>query len=125
MLEVRFGLLKPTYDTRVLHFEAALAKRSIRSGKLKAEEQRIERLRIGREKDKTRRITKKLQEEYKRSSETEDYEKQRLATLKRLKQGDENELERKLRLEKVVTNEHLRLAVEKEDERRMLQLPNG
>ena len=44
-------------------------KRSIRIGKLKAnrasetEEQRIERLRIGREIDRTRRITKKLQEE--------------------------------------------------------------
>ena len=36
------------------------------------------------EKDRTR-ITKKLQEENKWSSETEDHEKQRLATLKRLK----------------------------------------
>ena len=50
---------------------------SLRNGKLKAnrasetEEQRKERLRIGREKDRTRRITKKLQEEKKRSSETE------------------------------------------------------
>ena len=77
------------------------------------------------EKDRTRRKTKKLQEDYKRSSETEDYEKQRLATLKRLKRGDESELERKLALEKVVTNKQLRLAVQKEDERRMLQLPNG
>ena len=32
---------------------------------------------------------KKLLEEKKRSSETEDREKQSLATLKRLKQGDE------------------------------------
>ena len=32
--------------------------------------------------------------------ETEDHQKQRLATLKRLKRGDENELERKLRMEK-------------------------
>ena len=64
---------------------------SLRNGKLKAsrasetEEQRKERLRIGREKDRTRRITKKIQEEKKWSSETEDHEKQRLATLKRLK----------------------------------------
>ena len=72
------------------------------------EEQRKERLRIGCEKDR------ELQEEKKRPSETEDNEKQRLATLKRLKRGDENELERKLRLEKVVTNKHLRLAVETE-----------
>ena len=43
-----------------------------------------ERLRRGREKDRARRITKKLQEENKRSSETEDHEKQRQATLKRL-----------------------------------------
>ena len=75
-------------------------------------------MRIGREKDRTRRIAKKLQEEKKRSSETGDHEKQRLAALKRLKRGDENDLERKLRLEKVVTNKHLRLAVEKEEERR-------
>ena len=39
------------------------------------------------EKDRTRRITKKLQEEKKWSSETEDHEKQRLATLKRLKRS--------------------------------------
>ena len=65
------------------------------------EEQMKERLRIGREKDRARRITQKLQEENKRSSE-------------RLKQCDDNELERKLRLEKVVA----RLAVETEEERR-------
>ena len=62
---------------------------SLTNEKLKAnrasenEEQRIERLRIGREKDRARRRTKKLQEEKKRSSQ----EKQRLATLKRLKRG--------------------------------------
>ena len=52
-----------------------------------------------------------------------------LATLKRLKRGDENELERKLRLEKVVASKQLRLAVETEEEEeqdwRMMQLPNG
>ena len=73
-----------------------------------------EKLRIGREKDRARRITQKLQEENKRSSETEDHEKQRLVTLKTLKRCDDNELERKLRLEKVVA----RLAVEMEEERR-------
>ena len=78
------------------------------------EEQRKERLRIRREKYRARRITKKLQEEKKRSSETEDHKKQRLATLKRLKRGDEKELERKLRLEKVIA----RLAMETEEERR-------
>ena len=40
------------------------------------EEQRKERLRIRREKDRAGRRTKKLQEEKKRSSETEDHEKQ-------------------------------------------------
>ena len=50
-----------------------------------AVEQSIERLRIGHEKDRARRITKKIQKEEKRSSETEDHEKQRLAILKRLK----------------------------------------
>ena len=72
------------------------------------------RLRIVLEKDRARRITKKLQEEKKRSSETEDQENQHLATLNRLKQGDENELERKLRPENVVA----RLAMETEEERR-------
>ena len=45
---------------------------------------------VRREKDGARRRTKGK----KRSSETEDHVKQRLATLKRLKRGDENELER-------------------------------
>ena len=45
------------------------------------EEQRKERLRIRREKIENQKAT----EEKKRSSETEDHEKQRLATLKRLK----------------------------------------
>ena len=78
------------------------------------EEWRKEWLSIGREKDRARRITKKYKRKRKGSSETEDYYKQRLATLKRLKRGDENELERKLRLEKVVA----RLAKETEEERR-------
>ena len=41
-----------------------------------------------------------------------------LATLKRLKRGDENVLKKKLRLEKVVASKQLRLAVETEEERR-------
>ena len=50
-------------------------KRSLRNGKLKAnrasqtEEQKKEKLRIGREKERTKRITKLLQEEKKWSSE--------------------------------------------------------
>ena len=48
------------------------------------EEQRKKRLRIRRENEKI-----------------EKHEKQRLATLKRLKRGDNNELKRNLRLEKV------------------------
>ena len=52
---------------------------------LETEEQMKDRLRIGREKDRARRITQKLQEENKKSSETENHEKQHLATLKRLK----------------------------------------
>ena len=82
------------------------------------EEQRKERLRIRQKKDRARRRTKKLQERKKRSSETEDHDKQRLVTLKILKRGDENELERKIKLEKVVASKHLRLAVEIEEERR-------
>ena len=41
-----------------------------------------------------------------------------MATLKRLKQGDDNELKRNLRLEKVDASKQLRLAVETEEERR-------
>ena len=74
-------------------------KRSLRNEKLKAnrtsetEEQRKERLRIRREKDRARRRTKGK----KRSPDTDDYEKERLTTLKRLKRGEVD-----LRLEKVV-----------------------
>ena len=38
----------------------------------------------------------------------ENYEKQHLATLKRLKRDDDNELKRNLRLQKVVTGKQLR-----------------
>ena len=49
---------------------------------------------------------------------TENRKKQRLVTLKRLKQGDANEFERNLRLEKVVDSKQIWLAVETEEERR-------
>ena len=84
-------------------------KRSIRNEKLKAnrtsetEEQRKERLRIRCEKDRARRRTKGK----KRSPDTDDYEKQRLATLKRLKRGEVD-----------LRCKQLRLAVETEEERR-------
>ena len=39
-------------------------------------------------------------------------------TIKRLKRHDQNELDRKLRLEKMVASIQLRLAVETEEERR-------
>ena len=90
-------------------------KRSLRHEKLKAnrtsetEEQRKERLRIRREKDRARRRTKGK----KRSPDTDDYEKERLATLKRLKRGEVD-----LILEKVVASKQLRLAIETEEERR-------
>ena len=82
-------------------------KRSLRNEKLKAnraseiEEQRKERLRIRRENKKT-----------------ENHEKQILATLKRLKRGDDNELERNLRLEKVVISKQLRLGNDAATKRR-------
>ena len=53
-------------------------------GTSETEEQRKESLRIRREKDRARRRTKGK----KRSPNTDDYEKQRLATLKRLKRGE-------------------------------------
>ena len=62
-------------------------KRSLRNEKLKtnrtseSEEQRKEKLRIRREKDRARRRTKGK----KRSPYADDYKKERLATLKRLK----------------------------------------
>ena len=52
-----------------------------------------------------------------KNKKTENRKKQCLATLKRLKRSDDNELERNLRLEKVVDSEQLRLAVETEEER--------
>ena len=76
-------------------------KRSLRNEKLKAnrtsetEEQRKERLKIRCKKDRARRRTKGK----KRSLDTDDYEKERLATLKRLNRGEVD-----VRLEKVVAS---------------------
>ena len=61
---------------------------------------------------RARRRTNKLQEEKKRLSETAP------GHSKKLKRGDESELERKLRLEKVVASKELRLAMETKEERR-------
>ena len=85
-------------------------KRSLRNEKLKADRtsETEESLRIRHEKDRTRRRTKGK----KRSSDTDYYEKQRLATLKRLKRGEVD-----LRLEKVVASKQLRLAVETEEKK--------
>ena len=74
--------------------------------------------------------TKKLLEENKMSSETENYKKQRLAPLKRLNQGDENELERKLRLLSrwLLANSSgwpWRQKKNEEQDLRMMQLPNS
>ena len=120
--QIQFWVVKTECYSFRLHARADLAwtkkKRSLRNEKLKAnrasetEEQRKERLRIRRENKKT-----------------ENHEKQILATLKILKRGDNNELERNLRLEKVVaskqlrlgnnaTTKQLRLAMEMEEERK-------
>ena len=48
-----------------------------------------------------------------------NHEKQHLVTLKRLKRGDDNELKRNLRLEKVVAGKQLRLALEEESRTRL------
>ena len=64
-------------------------------------------MRIRREKDRARRRIKKTEEGKKRSPETEEHEKQHLATLKRLKRGYDNELERNIRLEKVDASQQL------------------
>ena len=109
MLKVKFCVVKtdPCYSFRQ-YARAALAwtkkKCSLRNEKLKenwaseTEEQIKERLKIRHENEKI-----------------ENHEKQRLATLKRLKQGGNNELERSLRLEKVVAGKQLRLTVETEE----------
>ena len=85
-------------------------KRSLRNEKIKADRtsETEESLRIRREKDRARRRTKRK----KRSPDTDYYEKQRLATLKRLKRGEVD-----LRLEKVVASKQLRLAVETEEKK--------
>ena len=85
-------------------------KSSLRNEKIKADrtsETEVS-LRIRREKDRARRRTKRK----KRSPDTDYYEKQRLATLKRLKRGEVD-----LRLEKVVASKQLRLAVETEEKK--------
>ena len=104
---VKTDLWHPYYSFR-LYARAALAwtkkKLSLINEKLRAsdtEEQRKEKLRIRRENEKI-----------------ENHEKQHLATLKRLKWGDDNELKRNQRLEKVVAGKQLRLVVETEEERR-------
>ena len=80
--------------------EAEKKQRSLRNETLKAnrasvtEEQRRERLSIRREKDRAKRKKTNYKRKKKRSTVTEDNENQRQATLKRLKRGDENELER-------------------------------
>ena len=71
------------------------------------EEQRKEKLKIG-EKKIGQQGHPKLQEEKKWSSETEDNEKQCLATLKRLKRSIVGE---NTKSGEVVTNKHLRMAV--------------
>ena len=83
---------------------------SLRNEKLKADRtsETEESLRIRCEKDRARRRTKGK----KRSPDTDYYEKQRLATLKRLKRGEVY-----LRLEKVVASKQLRLAVETEEKK--------
>ena len=76
------------------------------NGASDTEEESKKRLRIRRENEKI-----------------ENHEKQRLATLKRLKRGVHNELKRNLRLEKVVTGKQFRLAMETEKQDwRMMQL---
>ena len=69
-----------------------------------------------------KRYSKKNKKNYnrkkKRSSVTEDNENQHQATLKRLKRVDENELERNLRLEKVVASKQLKFVMETDVERR-------
>ena len=83
------------------------------------EEQKRERLRIRREKDRAKRTQKNYKRKKKTSSATEDNENQRQVTLKRLKRGDENELERNVPvsvyrtyLEKVVASKQLKFAME-------------
>ena len=74
--------------------------RTLKQTELRILKNRGRKLRIRRENDKI-----------------ENHKKQRLATLKRLKRGDDNELKRNLRLEKVITGKQLRLALETEEER--------
>ena len=78
------------------------------------EEQRRERLRLRRKKDRARRRTKKLQQEEEIVVSNRRLRETAPGYSQRLKRGDENELERNLRLEKVASCKQLRLAMEKE-----------
>ena len=93
-------------------------KRSLRNEKLKV----IRASEIAEQREKMLRIRCE-------NKKTENHEKQRLATLKRLKQGDDNEMKSNVRLERVVTSKQLMLTVETEEEKeqdwRMMRLPNG
>ena len=90
---------------KIVHLEM----RNLKLTELQRLKNRGKKVRIRLEKDRARRRTKGK----KRSPDTDDYEKQRLATLKRLKRGEVD-----LRLEKVVASKQLRLAVETEEEKR-------
>ena len=72
-------------------------------------------------KDRVRRRTKKTT---RKCRHKQKYTRHSAWPLSTLKKGDENELESKLRLEKVVTSKQLRLAVETEEKRRVI-LENG
>ena len=98
MLKISFGRLNSTltpvlfillYTRAALEWAKAttnvhLEMRNLKQTEIQRLKQRKERLRIRREKDRARRRTKKLQEEKKRSSETENHEKQLLATIRNI-----------------------------------------
>ena len=103
-LKVKFGQLKPTCETHVIHFDYTLEqlyhgrKRNVRLEMRNLKQAELQRLKNRGKKGWG--LT--------RNEKIEDHEKQRLATLKRLKRGDGNELEWKLRLE-VVASKQLRI----------------
>ena len=95
MLKVGFGQVKtdPCYSFRI-YTRADLA-RTKRNVPLEMRNlKQIEHQRLKKERLRIRRENKK----------TENHEKQILDTLKRLQRGDDNELERNLRLKKVVAS---------------------
>ena len=94
---VKGPLLPPKNDFEHARLRILVHDRQEATSLRNESKQSLERLRNRREKNRARRRTKKNTRGKEKVVRNKDHEKQRLATPKRLKQGDEKELESKLR----------------------------